>query len=115
MEVERMVELLEVRLLELGASGVQDVAATVERELAYALAFCALEKADDELGKIVVELAAADVLGRGVATDGAVKSMSMGDVSVGYELSAAAAQRAMAEDIYRRAIARLAAKRGIKW
>lgn len=114
MSVEKMVELLAVRLLELGVGDAGDCRGDVERERAYALEFCGCEEADDELGAIIVELAAAAVLERSAASDGAVQSLRMGDVQVGFGAGEDGA-RGLAAAIYRRAIARMAARRGIKW
>lgn len=113
--VEKMVEMTEERLRECGVGAPGDVTACVERELAYVLEFCALKEPDEELCAIGVELAVADVLARTADNGGAVKSLVMGDVSVGFEESSATGARELAEKIYRRAIARLAARRGIKW
>lgn len=113
--VERMVDMTEVRLRECGVDAPGDVTACVERELAYVLEFCALDEPDEELCAIGVELAAADVLVRTADNGGAVKSLVMGDVSVGFEKSTTAVAKELAEKIYHRAIARLAARRGIRW
>lgn len=115
--VERMVELLAVRLLELGLNDDGGGTAAVERERAFALAFCGEEAVDEELAGIVVELAAAAMLEQSaaLAADGDVQSVKMGDVSVSYAEGGAAGQKELAAGIYRQAIIRLSARRGIKW
>lgn len=114
MTVEKMVELLAVRLIELGLGDAGDCREDVERERAYALEFCGCEEVDSELGAIIVELAAAAVLERSVMSNGAVQSVRMGDVQLGFGAGEDGA-RGLAAAIYRRAIARMAARRGIKW
>lgn len=121
MEVEKMVDLLLARLAALGVTDIDEPEADIERERAYVVAFCGLPEIgsamDDELCAICVELAAAAILERVAALDdkGSVKNISMGDVSVGYGESEADSGKRLAEGIYRRAIVRLAARRGIKW
>lgn len=115
--VERMVDLLTVRLLELGLNDDGEGTADVERERAFALAFCGGEEVDVELAEIIVELAAASVLERNaaMAAGGDVQSVKMGDVSVRYAEDGVAGQKELAAGIYRQAIIRLSARRGIRW
>lgn len=116
MDMARLTELLQVRLIELGIAADDDVSAELARERAYVLAFCGVAELDEDLSAICVELAAAAILERLAAADkAALKNISMGDVSIGYAQSEAATKKYLAEGIYRKAIAALAAKRGIKW
>lgn len=117
MSVERMAELAEVRLLELGLDGFAgDCISDVEREIGYVASFCGQDNLDEELCLIVVELAAASILEReALAEEGEVKSLGMGDVSVSYARSGAEGRQNLAAMVFRRAIVRLAARRGIRW
>lgn len=120
MKIERMAELLLARLAELGVDGISEVEADIERERMFVARFCGIAEVggelDEELSAICVELAAARILERQALGSGdGVKSISMGDVSVGYASSEADSRRGLAESIYRKAIIHLAARRGIKW
>lgn len=118
MNVEKMAAMAAERLQGLGYDvAAADCILAVEREWAYVRAFCAVEQADDELGEICAELAAATVLRERalLSADKSVKSIAMGDVDVSYAESEAATESELAEGMYRRGIVRLAAKRGIRW